>query len=109
MPIFHFNLYDLTLFLPMAVAGALLVGGIPVATRTTRYGLRAAGARPVRWPERSLHSLSWRRCPCSYSRPTRSTASNNGRSLARGARGERFSRTFFRISRRDPAIDHRKR
>lgn len=44
MPIFHFNLYDLTLFLPMAVAGALLVGGIPVATRTTRYGLRAAGA-----------------------------------------------------------------
>ncbi|VVD83746.1 hypothetical protein PPN31114_01276 [Pandoraea pneumonica] len=44
MPTFHFNLYDLTLFLPMAVAGALLVGGIPVTTRATRYGLRAVGA-----------------------------------------------------------------
>ncbi|MFK0375564.1 hypothetical protein PAQ31011_03465 [Pandoraea aquatica] len=44
MPAIHFNLYDLTLFLPMAVAGALLVGGIPVATRSTRYGLRAVGA-----------------------------------------------------------------
>ena len=44
MPVLHFNLYDLTLFLPMAVAGALLVGGIPVTTRATRYSLRAVGA-----------------------------------------------------------------
>ncbi|GAB3627862.1 hypothetical protein PTE30175_04504 [Pandoraea terrae] len=44
MPTIHFNLYDLTLFLPMAVAGALLVGGIPVTTRATRYSLRAIGA-----------------------------------------------------------------
>ena len=44
MPTFHFNFYDLTLFLPMAVAGALLVGGIPVTTRATRYSLRAVGA-----------------------------------------------------------------
>lgn len=44
MPAFHFNLYDLTLFLPMAVAGALLVGGIPVTTRASRLSLRAVGA-----------------------------------------------------------------
>lgn len=39
----HLNLYDLTLFVPMALAGAVLVGGIPVATRVTRISLRAIG------------------------------------------------------------------
>ncbi|MBU6491629.1 hypothetical protein [Pandoraea sp.] len=40
----HLNWYDLTLFLPMAMAGAILIGAIPVATRFTRLSLRAVGA-----------------------------------------------------------------